>query len=640
MFFFNLTAAEFFALFGALSSVVVALYLLDRSRRRQVVATLRFWRQTEEPTQRKHRRKIQQPWSLILQLAAITLLLLAIAQLRIGSPDRHSRDHVLLMDASAWMGARAASGRTLIEEARMAALRYVHALPSTDRVMLVRSDALATPVTGFETNRQALDNAIRHMQPGTAALNLGLSLDFAAQAVRLEGRRAGEIVYAGAGRLAPETLAEMPALPANLRVLPVPSEVENCGLRKLSLRRAAADPELWEAYVTARNYGARPRTLPLTVSFGGAPVATRRLTLAPGTETSLSFEFRTRAAGWLEARLRTSDALPADDIVTFELPAEQAVRVLVYSQEPDLLRPLLAANPHVETVFRRPGDYQPDPKAGIVILDRFRPPQPVSKNAIYIEPPAAGSPAAVRAHLKDATLRWRSDQFLAAGLRTHDTRIESTQVFASAEGDIPIAEVDGGPAILARPGKTKTAVFGFHPLRSALQYELATPLVFANVLKWMAPEIFLRVELESGSIGAVTVPLEADYDPASVRVVADEKLNLPFTIRNRTLRFFCGAPGIVRVVLGDRQMVYSLNLPEIAAARWTPPKSVRTGLAGVGGVEDSARDIWQWLALLGALMLALEWTLFARSVPLWMGRTGLVLRIPFARREEQRRKAS
>ena len=36
----------------------------------------------------KHRRKLQQPWSLILQLLSLLLLLLAIAQLRLGSPAR------------------------------------------------------------------------------------------------------------------------------------------------------------------------------------------------------------------------------------------------------------------------------------------------------------------------------------------------------------------------------------------------------------------------------------------------------------------------------------------------------------------------------------------------------------------------
>ena len=63
---------------------MVALYLLDRSRRRQMVATLRFWVAAEQPTVVTRRKRIQQPLSLMLQLISIALLLLAIAQLRLG----------------------------------------------------------------------------------------------------------------------------------------------------------------------------------------------------------------------------------------------------------------------------------------------------------------------------------------------------------------------------------------------------------------------------------------------------------------------------------------------------------------------------------------------------------------------------
>lgn len=637
MFFFNLTAAEFFAMFGVLSTLVTVLYLLDRSRRKVVVPSLRFWQQSEIPSQRKHRRRIQQPLSLLLQLLAITLLLLAIAQLRLGSPDRSSRDHVLLLDTSAWMSAQGTGGRPLMDEVRTAALRYLRALPSADRVMIVRADALATPITGFESNRGTLQDAVRQIQPGTAALNLTQSFDFATQALRLAGKRTGEIVYAGAGRLNLDSADGVPTPPANLRYLSTKTEVENTGLRKLSVRRSATDPEVWEIYVTVRNYGTRPRSIPLLVAFGGAPVGTRRLSLAPGQEVSSNFEFRTKAAGWIEARIDARDGLPSDDSTTLELPSEKTLRVAVYSSQPELLRPLLAANRRVEATFLPPTQYQPDNKADIVILDRFKPTTAVDRNALWIEPPQASSPIAVRGLKQNATIHWRSEQVLAAGLRTKDSKIEETQIFSAAPSDITVAATDGAPVILARPGKYKTAVFGFHPMRTALRYELATPLLFANILKWMAPDIFLRVELQAATVGTVALPLDGDYDPAQIRVVADPSTPIPFTVRDRTLRFFTGLPGMVRIYLGDRELVYSQSLPQIGESRWEPPKSVRTGFAGVGGLEAAARDIWQWLALAAALLLIAEWAIFGRGAQSGQN-AGIVL--PFLKREEPRRKAS
>ena len=104
--FLNLSLGELLGLAGAISAGVVALYLLDRSKRRQLVATLRFWTAADVRTELKHRRRIQQPWSLLLQLLSIALLLLALAGPRWGGDEDSARDHVVILDTSAWMGAR------------------------------------------------------------------------------------------------------------------------------------------------------------------------------------------------------------------------------------------------------------------------------------------------------------------------------------------------------------------------------------------------------------------------------------------------------------------------------------------------------------------------------------------------------
>ena len=77
MYFLNLSLLQMLTVFGAVSAVSVALYLLDRSRRKQIVSTLRFWVAAEQPAVAARRRHINQPWSLLLQLASMALLLLA-----------------------------------------------------------------------------------------------------------------------------------------------------------------------------------------------------------------------------------------------------------------------------------------------------------------------------------------------------------------------------------------------------------------------------------------------------------------------------------------------------------------------------------------------------------------------------------
>ena len=111
-----------------------------------------------------------------------------------------------------------------------------------------------------------------------------------------------------------------------------------------------------------------------------------------------------------------------------------------------------------------------------------------------------------------------------------------------------------------------------------MRYELATPLLFANLLRWIAPEMFRRYEISGGSVGAVKLVMDQDTAAADVKVTAADGSALPFTMRERTLNFFAGAPGGVKVVAGDREYLYSLTLPELWESKWTPPADAHLGV--------------------------------------------------------------
>ena len=572
---------------------------------------LRFFAVSEKAPVLKHRRKLQQPWSLLLQLLSLLLLLLAIAQLRWGSPARASRDHVLILDTSAWMNARSGQSR-LIDLARAAANNYVKQIPSSDRVMVVRADALATPATLFESDHRKIRQAIDQSQPGGAALNIGAALDFAQQAQRIRSQNAGEIVFVGAGRVSADESPSL-TLPANLRFISIPSPAEHIGLRKVGVRRSPSDPETWEVFVAVKNYGTAPRSVPLAVQFGGAPIGTQRFNLKPGAEENVAFHFKTRAAGWLEARLFTQDAFPQDDRAVLELPARKLLPVTVYSAEPELLRPVFNAISGVQATFQPISAYDPKISSGIVLLDHFAPPAPPSTDSIWMEPPPGKSPIEVQSTQQTVKLkRWLTDHPLGAGLRTKDLEFRSAEIFRMKPDDIAIAEAEAGPLIVARPGKPKMVVFGFHPVRSGMKYELTTPLLFANILRWMAPDVFRSWELTAGTVGTVDVALESETDPSSMRVVTEDGRPVPFTVQGRTLRFFAGTPGIVRVLTGDRELVYSMTLPQPGDVLWKPT-SGKHGLPGRGPAEPASRDIWQWLAIAGAIGLLADWILYGRK---------------------------
>jgi hypothetical protein len=238
--------------------------------------------------------------------------------------------------------------------------------------------------------------------------------------------------------------------------------------------------------------------------------------------------------------------------------------------------------------------------------------------------------------------QWHPETTLGAGLRTRDVTLESAEVFSPAAGDTTVAETTEGPVIVARGGLHETTpkqvVIGFHPGRGAMKYQLATPLLIANILRWMTPGAFRQWEFQAGTVGTVRVPIEKDAKPENVRVLDEANRSLPFTIDGDNLRFFSGAPGTVRVQMGDREMVYSLTLPDIGEAVWGVPAAVRKGIPRSVAADAAPRDLWPWLALLGGIGLLADWLLYGRSRAFRLRASGAMA--PHLKKMAQWRKAS
>ncbi len=614
--FLNIGFGEFLAIFGAIAAVSVALYLLDRNRRKQVVSTLRFWVTPGLPSPVTRRRKIQQPISLLLQLLGMLLLLLAIAEIQFGGTARARRDHVLIIDTSAWMraGAPGRPNATLMDLARANAISWLRAVPESDRVMLIRADALATPATNWETSHVTVARAILESAPGETAIDIGQSLEFARQLQKQAGSEGGEIVYDGPGRIATSEVDSAAVNVPILRYLQVPDVAENVGFRSVGARRSSAERDSWDVLVRVRNYGKVARAVSVTLNLSHAPVGMHPLTLAPGSEQETTFTVRTRAASLVEARIYPQDAFAADNYASLELPTQRILHVVVYTDSPDQWRPALGADPRVAAEFKRPGEYSPA-NDGLMILDHFRPQALPVGNTLWVDP-SDRSPIGIKERVGEPSgLRWAADQALSAGLREHDLQIPTTSILETGGNDIKVAEVDRGTVVAARvspDGKTKTIVMGFNPFSGSLKYELAAPLLLANELRWFAPDVFRDVDVTAQSAGSVTDTVNGTA--ADVKVITEAGTNLPFNIRDGKIQFFTGTAARVSVISSSLERVYSLTLPGMWDEKWTAPANIRRGIPAWNDAIRRSTELWPWLALLGAAVLLVEYLLYGREM--------------------------
>ena len=604
----NLTAGQFLVLFAGGAAMVTLLYLLDRTKRRRVVPSLRFWRTSAAPAASR-RWRIREPWSLALQVAGLALLLLAIAGLRTGDPDAAARDHIVIIDASAWMAAESQAG-PLIHEVRSLAERYVRSLPAGDRVMVIRGEALPGPLTGFEEERETVIEAVRSCEPGPGAIDIRATLDLARRLQSRHARRPGEVVYVGGTRT--QGAAATPAL-RNLRVLAVdaPASFRNVGLRRAGLRRSPRERNQWEIYVASGNDGTAPERADLSAQFAGAPAVYRRLELAPGAEIETTFPLRTQAEGDLDITLLVEDDFAGDNQTRLRLPARAPMRVAVYSRRPEQLRPLLEASPMVAASYLPPGA-PPPTGTELVVLHRCARPEGWGGSAIWIEPPEEAAPLPVARRLASAPVAgWNSDHPLGAGLRTDDLELAGTLEFRETAGMETVARTAGGAVIVADE-KRKWVVLGFDPTSGDVRYRLTAPLLFANALRWMRPDVFQQWEINLAAVGAVSLPLGPGVTRGEISVVDDREDPLPFELDGETLRFYGGRPGTVRVRAGEREVTYSLGLPRVPEAVWEPPAGALAGIPPARG-SDPSRALWPWLALGAACVLAAEWWRYGRA---------------------------
>lgn len=612
MFFLNLSVLEFAALLGVLGSLITSLYLLDRTRRKRVVSTLRFWTPGLAAREDRRRRRVQEPWSLVLQLAGLLLLLLAVAQLQFGSRARPGREHVVLLDTSAWSAQRRGS-RTLLDQEKQAAEQYLSAVPARDRILLVAADALATPLTPFTSDHGSLRTRLRAAHSSFSGLNLQQALLFAQRARHAAENDSGEVVYIGPGMMTRNDLA-LPRVPS-LRVISVAPGREHTGIRGVSIQRSVTSASEWQATVTVQNYGALRSRVPLRIQSG--PAYTRRvLWLGAGEQASAEFAFAVNTAREFVADIDAGSDVEGDHHVALDLPPLAKARVDVVTSRADKLRPLFPVNAQIDVRFFAPGRYTANAAADLIVLDQTTITLPAAQAAIWIDPPRDRAPWPVKAVTDDAQITaWHSETPLAAGLRTRQTHLGQASVFQSFDSDTVVASTSGGPVVIAREAsgdRGKWAVIGFDPLNGRTRFEITTPLLFANLLRWSLPDVFHALEVNAERIGTLAIPLEPGQRADAVRILDQQGVPAPFIATRTSIELFVNRPQMLRVMAGDRHRTLSVVLPDLAAFAWTPPAGSAIGLPTRFRLTPGAVDLWRVLAVLGASGLFAEWMLFGR----------------------------
>lgn len=611
------------ALLGLLSlPIIVAFYMLRLRRRDVPIGSTFLWQQLVHDAEANAPwQRLRFSWLLLLQLLIALAVVLAAARPFNESPSALAANVVLIVDASASMGAVDAEGERMAI-ARDAARRIVGELPQGGRITVVSADATAHVLVSETDQRSealdAIERIVATELPGDLTDAFAL-----ASALAARDDDSSVVVVTDAGG------DELPAvgIGAPIRVELVGSGDGNQAVAALSVARRSGGAQL-EAFVAVANPSAVEVTRRLELYADDALVDARQLTIPAGRRAEAIVSTVPADAQVVEARLDGADALATDDRAFALVPTDAPVRTLIVSEGNTYLEQALALLPRLEVYAVTPADYD-DALAeaedagtpyGLVVLDRWQPDAGPDAAALYLAPDADGPWGAVGKTLATPAIAGTSaDEPVLRYVDLSTVHIGRATQLTLAAGMRPVVATPGGDPLLGigRVEGHATAVLAFALAESDLPLQVAFPLLVSNLADALVPS--------SGGVLPASVPLGTpialSLDPAIGAVTVSDGA----TSEQITLTGGRGTlPGAARTGIRAVTDADGALVGRLAANLFSPGESdVAPGdaerISEMGRVPSSAadeattRNEWWWpiaLAVLGLLLL--EWLLFHR----------------------------
>jgi hypothetical protein len=481
-------------------------------------------------------------------------------------------------------------------------------------VLLLPAEADAPPTLPFTTDRGALRRAIAEGPASSNTADIPRALEMGRAA--LGGSRRGLLVYVGPGMLDERQahgLDEFRAAMENpddnrrqpqflVRLVGGEKPVQNRGITRLSLRRDAAQPDLWHLLTQLKNYGDAKTSVVLKLSVSGQPLGQRTISLSPGELANAENEFTWAEGGLLQAEIGPSDALAADDRAVVNLPTFRVIHVAVFPGNapfPTDLLTALSSNPYLRTEVVTPAmneEVSPD----VAIYQGVTMPSKASFNSIwFLSGPASASSHSVR------VVGWNSQHPVTRWVRTHDVSVRNPAQLNMLPTDTILASTEGNPPaplILAREQNgRRLLIIGFDPHKSNFPLQSAFPLLMAGGMEWMTHSV--DESAESLSTGELDLP-----GPAA-RIVAPSGKEVPFARKGQDVHLLATETGMYRVISPNGETSVAVNTPLLPAQRMTltPPETARIESEPL---QQAGSDLWRGLVLLGIVALWLEWWLY------------------------------
>jgi hypothetical protein len=609
-------------LFAALAIPVVVFYILKVRLRRVPVSTLMFWRQIyEEKKPRSIWQRLRHLVSLLLQLAFLTLLVLALADPLFRWQQARARRLVLVVDNSASMKATDVSPDRL-GAAKAEGRRIIDGLRLGDELAVVAAGTQPQVFCGLTDHQRTLHAALASIPAGDGPTRVADAVTMARRLVSAADKSHKVIVltdgaFEGAAGLVRQ---------ADVEVIGVGKATGNVGITRLQARRSLVDAVGYEILAEVLNASDTPVDCRLEIDLDNDPIDVVPLALKPGEHVTQIFEKTSTQGGRLRARLNRPDALASDNEAFAILPRREPQPVALVTEGNLFLEKVFEAIPLVElSVARQFPSRQAPLHTGVTVYHRKVPAVLPPGRVLVIEPAESSGLWQVDEPIQNPVVANQAkDSPLMANVRLDQVLMpEARKLTFKGPAQILAESATGDPlyAVLDRP-EGKAVVLTVNLDKGDLTLQTAFPILMTNLLAWFREgKGELHEALAAGAVTEVQLPAGPGAS-RSLRSPDGRERPLPGDIAGVAVGPLdqCGVWSIVRrapAKAGSRaaepETVVELacNLASRRESDLRPgpglPGPTRVSMAGLG-----ARPIWYYLVALAWILTTWEWFLYQR----------------------------
>lgn len=646
-----------------LLGVIIALYLLKLRRPVAPIASLYLW------SSLTHDREANSLWQrlrvsllLLLQVVALALLILAIARPWVRTAQAAEQSVIIIVDVSASMGASSAGpgSQMRLQVAQSKARDLIDGLQDGTTATLISSDDHASILVTQTTDKARLRGAVDALTPAATGTDMTEALRLAGALV---SRQAGSAIWLLSDGAFPSTADLSDPISAPFHFYQIGSANANQGITALSLQQRGGSLSLFVQVANADTISATRR---VDLTIDDTPWTARTVKIGPGAVQELIVDDVPLAARVIQAALDGPDALATDDQAWVVNRASAPANLLLVTGGNKFLETALSLLPTVTLYKVSADDYNPAATingapvdltifdAGTVTATRRTLPQ---SNLLFFAPLAPNSLISVTGVISQP-LPTLTASFAASGdvlsaeasngeplLRYVD--LTGLHVAAASAVEVPkwgrvVLASDKGPLIIA--GETqgrKVGVITFDLHDSDLPVQTAYPLLMRNLITYLLPD-------PSGGLPANIVPRTSvgidAATPQISRIVVEDPSAKEWSYdispaRPRVAFAETSQQGVYYVTQYagadiKAQDAFAANLFSRDETMTPPNKAPGLPQAQAAARQTASqpdlfkRELWPSVALLGVLVLLLEW-LYAQRIAVrrawteWQGRRAL-----------------